>query len=90
MDTKKVLWIGGGLASVFLLAKMLNPRDIIKDEIKKTAEGVKDAFEALYQLGVDAGITPTGGTFAKSPLPTLKRKIPLGRRLTLVRLCRLL
>ena len=71
MDTKKVLWVGGGLAAVFLLAKMLNPRDIIKDEIKKTAEQVKDAFEALYQLGVDSGVNAASGTFAKFPFYVL-------------------
>jgi hypothetical protein len=71
MDTKKFLWIGGGLAAVFLLAKMLNPRDIIKDEIRKTAESVKDAFEALYLLGVEAGITPASGNFAKLPFYVL-------------------
>jgi hypothetical protein len=71
METKKVLWIGGGIAAVFLLAKMLNPRDIIKDEIKKTAEGIKDAFEAFYNIGVEAGVMPAGGTFVKSPFYVL-------------------
>jgi hypothetical protein len=78
MDNKNLLWIGGGLAAVYLISKFASAGDYLKNQIKQTAENVKGYFEAVYAGAVAGGMVPQDVTFEKWPLYLIVIESPIG------------